>query len=129
LKGLGAVADLVFLLWWNFRGGFSEGRNQEVRVVAKPVGSPWSVDDGSFDGSIFVEDDSIGSGKDHDTYKSCDVDMNFVMLDNARIVEMQGTAEGESFSPDDTQQMLGRASKAIEYIMTLQQKAITEASG
>ncbi|HLG20140.1 MAG TPA: ribonuclease PH, partial [Bdellovibrionota bacterium] len=57
---------------------------------------------------------------DYNEDSNSDVDMNFVMLEDSRIVEMQGTAEGASFSAEDSQKMLAHATMAIKKITRIQ---------
>jgi ribonuclease PH len=58
---------------------------------------------------------------------SADVDFNFVLTDNGNFVEIQGTAEGEPFSPDDYQRLLGLAKKGADELLVLQKRALAEA--
>ncbi len=61
---------------------------------------------------------------DYEQDSKCDVDMNFVMLEESRIVELQGTAEHAWFSAEEAQNMLAEASKAIEHIIQQQKEAL-----
>ncbi|MBN2576143.1 MAG: ribonuclease PH [Deltaproteobacteria bacterium] len=56
-----------------------------------------------------------------------DVDFNFVLTDNGNFVEIQGTAEGEPFSPDDYQRLLMLARKGAAELFALQKRALGEA--
>ena len=58
---------------------------------------------------------------------SADVDFNFVLTDNGNFVEIQGTAEGEPFSPEDYQRLLALAGKGAAELFALQKKALAEA--
>ena len=58
---------------------------------------------------------------------SADVDFNFVLTDGGNFVEIQGTAEGEPFSPDDYQRLVALANKGALELFTHQQKALAEA--
>jgi ribonuclease PH len=58
---------------------------------------------------------------------AADVDFNFVLTDNGNFVEIQGTAEGEPFSPDDYQRLLSLARKGAAELFALQKKALAEA--
>ena len=58
---------------------------------------------------------------------AADVDFNFVLTDNGNFVEIQGTAEGEPFSPEDYQRLLALAGKGAAELFALQQKALAEA--
>jgi ribonuclease PH len=58
---------------------------------------------------------------------AADVDFNFVLTDNGNFVEIQGTAEGEPFSPEDYQRLLALARKGASELFALQQRALAEA--
>ena len=58
---------------------------------------------------------------------SADVDFNFVLTDNGNFVEIQGTAEGEPFTPDDYQRLLGLARKGASELFVAQKQALAEA--
>ncbi|MCX5777870.1 MAG: ribonuclease PH [Elusimicrobia bacterium] len=51
-----------------------------------------------------------------------DVDLNVVMNGSGRLLEVQGTAEGEPFSRHDLNAMLDRAAVAIKSILDIQKK-------
>ncbi len=51
---------------------------------------------------------------------TAETDMNIVMDSNGGFIEIQGTAEGVSFNPDELNQMLALAKQGIEQIFTLQ---------
>ncbi|MCX5781634.1 MAG: ribonuclease PH [Elusimicrobia bacterium] len=55
---------------------------------------------------------------------NADVDMNVVMTGSGRIVEIQGTAEKETFSKKDLDEMLVLAWKGIKSIINIQKKII-----
>ncbi len=58
---------------------------------------------------------------------AADVDFNFVLTDGGNFVEIQGTAEGEPFSPADYDRLVGLARKGAQELFTLQRKALAEA--
>ena len=51
---------------------------------------------------------------------SCETDMNIVMTDNGKFVEVQGTAEGAPFSPEQLNALIECASKALETVFQKQ---------
>ena len=53
---------------------------------------------------------------------NAETDMNVVMTEDGRFIEVQGTAEAEPFSSDELQQMLGLAQGAIQEIVKLQKQ-------
>ncbi len=57
-----------------------------------------------------------------------ETDMNIVMNDAGRFIEVQGTAEGHAFSDDEFSAMLGLARSGIAGIIIAQNEAIATAS-
>ena len=55
---------------------------------------------------------------------SCDTDMNVVMTGNFGLVEVQGTAEGVSFSKQELNNMLDMAQHGIQELITIQKKVL-----
>ncbi len=53
-----------------------------------------------------------------------EVDMNLVMTGTGRFVEIQGTAEGETFSRDDLDRFLSLGELGIRKLMAVQQQAL-----
>ena len=51
---------------------------------------------------------------------SAEVDMNVVMTGSGRFVELQATAEGEPFSNDDLDRLIGLARPAIQGLVEIQ---------
>jgi len=57
---------------------------------------------------------------------ACGTDMNIVMTDGGRYVEVQGTAEGAAFSRAEMEQLLALADSGIAELMALQRQALAE---
>jgi ribonuclease PH len=55
-----------------------------------------------------------------------EVDMNIVMNEKGEYLEVQGTGEGRSFTPDELTKMLSYAKEGIDQIMDMQKKALGE---
>ena len=55
-----------------------------------------------------------------------DVDMNLVALESGRLVEVQGTAENQSFSPDELQSLLRIGLDGITQLLQLQRAALAD---
>ena len=55
---------------------------------------------------------------------SCETDMNIVMNDQGGYIEIQGTAEGTSFSPQELQAMLDLGKRAIDQLIAHQREAL-----
>jgi len=53
-----------------------------------------------------------------------DVDMNIVMTETGKIVEVQGTAEKEPFSKNDLDSLIELASKGINQLVEIQKKTL-----
>ena len=51
---------------------------------------------------------------------SCETDMNFVLTESGGLIEVQGTAEDGSFSPEELMKMLNYAQSGIDDIVKLQ---------
>ena len=58
---------------------------------------------------------------------AAETDMNVVMTEDGRMVEVQGTAEGEPFSHDELMTLLGLAKNGIEMIMDKQRAVLAQA--
>ncbi|OOF29378.1 ribonuclease PH [Salinivibrio sp. IB872] len=58
---------------------------------------------------------------------AADTDMNVVMLEDGRMIEVQGTAEAEPFTPDELNAMLVLAKKGIDDIVVAQKSALADA--
>lgn len=57
---------------------------------------------------------------------ACDTDMNIVMTGSGQFIEVQGTAEGATFSRTEMAQLLDLAEKGIGELTMLQQKALAK---
>ena len=55
---------------------------------------------------------------------SAETDANFVMTGSGGIVEVQGTAEGEPFSPEELDQLMALAKKGIGELVELQKQTV-----
>ena len=55
---------------------------------------------------------------------ACDTDMNVVMTGTGHYVEVQGTAEGATFSRQEMDQLLALAEKGIAELVALQQQSL-----
>jgi len=66
---------------------------------------------------------------DYDEDSHAETDMNVVMNEAGRFVEIQGTAEGHAFSDDELSTMLGLAKIGIETIIKAQDDALASAGG
>ncbi len=55
---------------------------------------------------------------------SCETDMNIVMNDEGGFIEIQGTAEGAAFSPDELNAMLDLGKQAIDQLIEKQREAL-----
>lgn len=57
---------------------------------------------------------------------TAETDMNVVMNDDNQFIEVQGTAEGHPFSPDELNSMLSLAQKGITELFTYQRNALNQ---
>jgi non-canonical purine NTP pyrophosphatase (RdgB/HAM1 family) len=63
---------------------------------------------------------------DYDEDSAAETDMNVVMNEANRFIEVQGTAEGHAFNRDEFNAMLALADKGIAEIIAQQNTAITQ---
>jgi ribonuclease PH len=61
---------------------------------------------------------------DYSEDSTADVDANFVMTGAGRLIEIQGTAEGEPFSEADFSQLLAFAKKGIAHLVDVQKAVL-----
>lgn len=57
---------------------------------------------------------------------AAETDMNVVMLEDGRMIEVQGTAEGEPFTREELNTLLSLASKGIEDIIAIQKASLID---
>lgn len=55
-----------------------------------------------------------------------EVDMNVIMTESGKFIEVQGTAEREPFSFDTLQNLLGTAKKGLDILFNIQRKTLEE---
>ncbi len=53
-----------------------------------------------------------------------DVDMNVVMTGRGNLVEVQGTAEGRPFSPEEMDKLMSLAARGIKKLVTMERKCL-----
>lgn len=63
---------------------------------------------------------------DYDEDSNAETDMNVVMNDAGAFIELQGTAEGHAFRPDELQAMIDLANEGIQTLMVKQREALAE---
>ncbi len=61
---------------------------------------------------------------DYDEDSQAETDMNLVMTEDGKIIEIQGTAEGEPFSEDELAQLLALGKQGIQDIIAQQRQAL-----
>jgi len=76
-----------------------------------------SVSIGKVNGEILLD-------LDYDEDSSAQTDMNFVMNDEGHFIEMQGTAEEDSFTRRELDLMIDLAAEGIKLIIEIQKKAL-----
>ena len=65
---------------------------------------------------------------DYDEDSEAETDMNIVMNDAGRFIEVQGTAEGHAFTDDEFNAMIALARAGIADIIIAQNEAIAAAT-
>jgi ribonuclease PH len=74
--------------------------------------------------SVGLKDGEAILDLDYALDSTVDVDMNIVMTESGKLVEIQGTAEEQAFTRDQMNQMLDLAEKGIKEIIEAQKKAL-----
>lgn len=74
--------------------------------------------------SVGIVNKKILVDLDYEHDRSADVDMNIVMDEFGRLIEVQGTAEGEPFTRTRLSRMITEAHKAIQDIIKKQKKVL-----
>lgn len=74
--------------------------------------------------SIGIIDNQILTDLNYAEDSTADVDCNIVGLATGGLVEVQGTAEGQSFTPDQLNQMVAAAQTALQEMFTAQTEAL-----
>lgn len=57
---------------------------------------------------------------------AAETDMNVVMMEDGRMIEVQGTAEGEPFSHEELLNLLSLAKQGCEHIFVAQRQALAD---
>ncbi len=90
----------------------------EGKLTSSPIAEPVAaVSVGKVDGRILVD-------LDYSEDVRAEVDFNVAMTRSGQYVEVQGSAEGGTFSPDDLDRMLQAARRAIRRIIGIQEAAL-----
>ncbi|MDH5178724.1 MAG: ribonuclease PH [Gammaproteobacteria bacterium] len=76
--------------------------------------------------SVGVFNGTPVSDLDYAEDSNCETDMNIVMNDKGGFIEIQGTAEGDAFSQQDLDAMLGLAKDSIAQLMAKQTEALSQ---
>lgn len=63
---------------------------------------------------------------DYDEDSEAETDANFVMTGSGGFVEIQGTAEGKPFTPDELAQLIGLANKGVAELVQKQKEALAQ---
>ncbi|MBD3198044.1 MAG: ribonuclease PH [Candidatus Lokiarchaeota archaeon] len=74
--------------------------------------------------SLGIRDDNILLDLNYAEDSTVDVDVNIVMNENLEFIEIQGTAEGETFSKSQLVELLDLSEKGISDLIKLQQKEL-----
>ena len=92
------------------------------RVIKKnPLhGRVAAVSVGIYDGNAVLD-------LDYEEDSAAETDMNVVMNEAGRFIEVQGTAEGHAFNDTEFEQMIGLAKLGIETILASQEEALAAA--
>jgi ribonuclease PH len=76
--------------------------------------------------SVGIYDGEVVLDLDYPEDSEAETDMNVIMTSEGGFVEVQGTAEGKPFTPDELSKMLGVAKEGIDSLLELQQQALKD---
>lgn len=91
--------------------------NNQTLPETPLLGSVAAVSVGIVDGVALLD-------LDYPEDSGCDSDVNIVMLNGEKIIEIQGTAEGAPFDLDELQTLIALAQKGIRELNEYQEKAV-----
>jgi ribonuclease PH len=74
--------------------------------------------------SVGIYKDSPILDLDYDEDSCAETDMNVVMTESGQFIEIQGTAEGETFSREESDKLLDIAAKGISELVAMQKAAL-----
>ncbi len=106
---IGAAVSLYDAGTWLVENSFADEHIMKELVAAISVG----IVDGTMTVDLSYEEDS-----------TADVDMNIVMTESGKLVEVQGTAEGKPFGRKMLDEMLDAAQSAIHEIIAIQKSTL-----
>ncbi|MGX9460286.1 ribonuclease PH [Shewanella sp. A14] len=106
----GACVALVDALNWARGKGIIKANPLKFLIAAVSVGI--------FDGEAISDLEYIEDS-------AAETDMNVVMTETGKIIEIQGTAEGEPFSHEELIELLGLAKNSIREIVDVQKAALS----
>lgn len=91
----------------------------EMKEITKIPLKRWiaAVSTGIIDNEVYLD-------LDYEEDSSADVDVNLVMDENGKMVEIQGTAEQSLFSIEDLNKMVDLASAGIEKLISIQKEVL-----
>ena len=105
----GACVALVDAINWLKAKGKVKGEPLKQMIAAVSVGI--------YNGEAVLD-------LDYAEDSTAETDLNVIMTENGGFVEIQGTAEGEAFTPDELNAMLALAQKAIGELSAKQREAL-----
>jgi ribonuclease PH len=107
----GACVALVDAINWLKAKGKVKGEPLKQMIAAVSVGI--------YNGEAVLD-------LDYAEDSTAETDLNVIMTENGGFVEIQGTAEGEAFTPDELNAMLALAQKAIGELSAKQKEALAD---
>ena len=74
--------------------------------------------------SVGIKGQEILLDLDYEEDSKCDTDMNIIMTGSGKFIEIQGTAEGQSFSKSEMNNLINLAEKGIQIIINKQKNSL-----
>jgi ribonuclease PH len=105
-------------------GAFVAVHDAFSKLRARSLMTDWPIRDFVAAVSVGMHAGDALLDLDYAEDSGCETDMNVVMTGDGRFVEVQGTAEGEPFTEEQMQTMLGLARQGIEQLVAAQKQAL-----
>jgi ribonuclease PH len=93
-------------------------------LIEKEILKTSPIKDGVAAISLGIKNGEVLIDLDYDEDSNCDTDMNIVMTEQGKFVEIQGTAEGEPFTKDEMNNIIQFAEQGIAELIQIQKNVL-----
>lgn len=97
---------------------------KEKKLVSKKIKVPHPLNTMVASVSVGIYKGEAVLDLDYAEDSNCDTDMNLIMNEQGGFIEIQGTAEGDTFSDDELTKMLALGKKGVSELVAAQKEAL-----